>query len=607
MTDQEKLNADYEKEQLESRKNFSLKRLYSYALPYWKRFLLVIALILITTGVTLIQPKLIQLMIDNQFTVLSDQTASSVEQSLAINATIKISLVYLGTLIIAFVTSYWQACLLQATGQEILRRIRQNLYNHILHLPTSFFDHHPLGSLVTRVTNDTETLNEMFTSVLSNILRNLFTLSGILVVMFLLNYKLALLILVLIPLVIFISIVFRKAIRKVYFAQRRVLAQINSKLSENISGMRTIQIFDRKNQTETEFDQVNQEYLALSRKELKYFSIYRPSIEVIQSLGIAALIWFGSKGNMEGLISFGVLYAFIDYIQRFFHPIFELSETFNLIQSAITSTSRIFHLMDEPLESAGGSLRIPKHGLKGEIEFKNVWFAYTEEEWILKDVSFKVEPGQFVAFVGATGTGKSTIMHLICRFYDIDRGQILIDGHDIKEYNLRDLREAIGGVQQDVFIYSGSIADNITLNRENVDYEAARKAAALVNADDFINKLQQRYREYVTERGSTLSAGQRQLLSFARTVAAQPSVLVLDEATANIDTETELLIQDAIRNMAQQRSMLAVAHRISTIADADNIIVLHHGRLAEQGTKDELLAQDGLFKVLYELQFRESK
>ncbi|MGI6580157.1 MAG: ABC transporter ATP-binding protein [Saccharofermentanales bacterium] len=607
MTDQEKLNADYEKEQLESRKNFSLKRLYSYALPYWKRFLLVIALILITTGVTLIQPKLIQLMIDNQFTVLSDQTASSVEQSLAINATIKISLVYLGTLIIAFVTSYWQACLLQATGQEILRRIRQNLYNHILHLPTSFFDHHPLGSLVTRVTNDTETLNEMFTSVLSNILRNLFTLSGILVVMFLLNYKLALLILVLIPLVIFISIVFRKAIRKVYFAQRRVLAQINSKLSENISGMRTIQIFDRKNQTETEFDQVNQEYLALSRKELKYFSIYRPSIEVIQSLGIAALIWFGSKGNMEGLISFGVLYAFIDYIQRFFHPIFELSETFNLIQSAITSTSRIFHLMDEPLESAGGSLRIPKHGLKGEIEFKNVWFAYTEEEWILKDVSFKVEPGQFVAFVGATGTGKSTIMHLICRFYDIDRGQILIDGHDIKEYNLRDLREAIGVVQQDVFIYSGSIADNITLNRENVDYEAARKAAALVNADDFINKLQQRYREYVTERGSTLSAGQRQLLSFARTVAAQPSVLVLDEATANIDTETELLIQDAIRNMAQQRSMLAVAHRISTIADADNIIVLHHGRLAEQGTKDELLAQDGLFKVLYELQFRESK
>lgn len=607
MTDQEKLNADYEKEQLESRKNFSLKRLYGYAFPHWKRFLLVIVLILITTGVTLIQPKLIQLMIDNHFTVLSDQTASSVEQNLAITATIKISLVYLGTLIIAFVTSYGQACLLQATGQEILRRIRQNLYNHILHLPTSFFDHHPLGSLVTRVTNDTETLNEMFTSVLSNILRNLFTLSGILVVMFLLNYKLALLILVLIPLVIFISIVFRKAIRKVYFAQRRVLAQINSKLSENISGMRTIQIFDRKNQTETEFDQVNQEYLALSRKELKYFSIYRPSIEVIQSLGIAALIWFGSKGNMEGLISFGVLYAFIDYIQRFFHPIFELSETFNLIQSAITSTSRIFHLMDEPLESAGGSLRIPKHGLKGEIEFKNVWFAYAEEEWILKDVSFKVEPGQFVAFVGATGAGKSTIMHLICRFYDIDRGQILIDGHDIKEYYLQDLREAIGVVQQDVFIYSGSIADNITLNRENVDYEAARKAAALVNADHFINKLPQRYREYVTERGSTLSAGQRQLLSFARTVAAQPSVLVLDEATANIDTETELLIQDAIRNMAQQRSMLAVAHRISTIADADNIIVLHHGRLAEQGTKDELLAQDGLFKVLYELQFQESK
>jgi len=259
--------------------------------------------------------------------------------------------------------------------------------------------------------------------------------------------------------------------------------------------------------------------------------------------------------------------------------------------------------LDEPIESVGGNLRISKYGLKGEIEFKNVWFAYNEGEWVLKDVSFKVEPGQFVAFVGATGAGKSTIMHLICRFYDVNRGQILIDGHDIKEYNISDLRRTIGVVQQDVFIYSGSIADNITLNRENVDYKAARKAASLVNADHFINKLPQRYREYVTERGSTLSAGQRQLLSFARTIAAQPSILVLDEATANIDTETELLIQDAIRNMARQRSMLAVAHRISTIADADNIIVLHQGRLAEQGTKDELLTKDGLFKVLYELQF----
>lgn len=604
MTNREKLNADYENEQLESRKNFSLKRLYAYALPHWKKFLIVILLIIITTGLTLVQPKLIQLMIDNQFPILSDQTTSSIEQSLAVTATIKIALVYLGTLIISFLTGYGQAYLLQITGQDILSKMRQELYNHILHLPTSFFDHYPLGSLVTRVTNDTETLNEMFTSVLSNILRNIFTMGGIIIIMFLLNYKLAFLVLALLPLLIITSIVFRKAIRKIYFAQRRVLALINTKLSENISGIQTIQIFNRKKQTEVEFDQVNREYLDLSRKEIQYFSLYRPSIEVIQSLGMAALIWFGSKGNMQGLISFGVLYAFIDYIQRFFQPIFELSETFNLIQAAITSTSRIFRLLDEPIESNGGNLRISKYGLKGEIEFKNVWFAYTEEDWVLKDISFKIEAGQFVAFVGATGAGKSTIMYLLCRFYDINRGQILIDGNDIKEYNIKDLRKAIGVVQQDVFIYSGSIADNITLNRENVDYKDAIKAASLVNADHFINKLPQRYREYVTERGSTLSAGQRQLLSFARTVAARPSILVLDEATASIDTETEHLIQDAIRNMAKQRSMLAVAHRITTIADADNIIVLHHGRLAEQGTKDELLKKDGLFKVLYELQFR---
>ena len=306
------------------------------------------------------------------------------------------------------------------------------------------------------------------------------------------------------------------------------------------------------------------------------------------------------------MISFGVLYAFINYIQRFFRPILELAETYNLVQAAMTSTGRIFRLMDEEEEPLGGSVKVPEGGLRGEIEFRNVYFAYEDENWILKDVSFKVEAGQFVAFVGATGAGKSTIMHLLCRFYDIQKGEILIDGVPIKEYDLRSLRKSIGVVQQNVFLYSGTIMQNITLDREEISEEAARKAAEIVNVDQFINTLPEHYDEPVTERGSTLSAGQRQLLSFARTIASEPSLLILDEATANIDTETEILIQDAIRKMSQNRSMIAVAHRISTIADADKIIVMHHGEVAEEGSKDELLAHDGLFRILYELQYQEN-
>lgn len=593
----------YTKEQIESRKNFSLKRLYKYALPYWPQFLFVFFLIVITTAATLAQPRIIQVLIDNQISVFFSDQANAAAENQAIKEGIRLGLFYFGTVVLAFVGGYFQSYILQSTGQKILLSIRQNLYDHVLRLPMKFFDHYPLGSLVTRVTNDTETLNEMFTSVLSSVLKNLFSLGGIIIMMYAMNARLATMVLILLPFIALVSFIFRKAIRKIYSEQRRLLSIINTKLSENISGMRTIQIFHRQKQIYQEFDEVNQEYMDIGRKEVLYYSFYRPSIEIVRSLGIAALIWFGGMRNLNGIITFGILNAFIDYIQRFFQPILELAETYNLVQSSITSTSRIFHLLDEKEESEGGDVAIDLDSFQGKIEFKNVWFAYDEDEWILKDVSFEIQPGQFVAFVGATGAGKSTIMHLLCRFYDIQKGQILIDGIDIKEYKIADLRRAIGVVQQDVFLYSGNVLTNITLNRKEVCERTARKAAEVVNAHTFIEKLPKKFNQYVTERGSTLSAGQRQLLSFARTIASNPSLLILDEATANIDTETEILIQDAIRNMAKERTMLAVAHRISTIADADKIIVLHHGRVAEQGTKDELLAQDGLFKVLYKLQY----
>jgi ATP-binding cassette subfamily B multidrug efflux pump len=583
----------------------SALRLYSYALPYIGQFIIVFILIAVSTLATLYQPRIIRTLIDGPFPVLIDGKAGTAEVDQAMAQAVRWSFIYLGTVAVTFISAYFQIMVLQKTGQKILMKIRQDLYEHVLRLPTAFFDHYPLGSLVTRVTNDTETLNEMFTSVLSSVLRNTFALIGIIIMMYQMDVRLATYTMALLPIVVIISVVFRKAIRKVYTAQRRILSIINTKLSENISGMRTIQVFNRQDQIHEEFNEVNDQYLHEGRREVLYFAIYRPAIEVVQGLGIAALIWFGGKGFLAGVISFGTLYAFFDYITRLFQPILQLAETYNLIQSAMTSTERIFHLMDVEEENQGGTVKVGPEGLKGHIEFKNVWFAYNEGEWILKDVSFEVKPGEFVAFVGATGAGKSTIMHLLCRFYDIDKGEILIDGVPIQDYCLADLRRSIGVVQQNIFLYSGSIVDNITLNRESVSHEDARRAAKLVNAEEFIYKLPHGFDEEITERGSTLSSGQRQLLSFARTVAAKPSLLVLDEATANIDTETEILIQEAIGKMAQGRSMIAVAHRISTIADADRIIVMHNGQVAEQGNKEELLAQDGIFKVLYQLQYQE--
>ena len=591
---------------MKEKKRGPFLRLLKYMKPHLPAFTLAMTLVFVMTLAALILPRLLQIAIDRDFSVLLDATAAGAAKQRALDRVYRLAMIYLLLAGIEAVLQYVQFWLFQRTGQKILFRIRKELYEHVLRLPMSFFDTRALGSLVTRVTNDTDAINEMFTTVLPSVFRNVFNFVGIVVLMYAMDVGLASTIVPLALLVAAISIVFRRAIRKVYREQRRLLSLLNTKIAENLSGMRIIQLFNRQKTIYEDFDATNRAYEKAARKEVTYFGLYRPAIEIVQAMGWAALLWFGGGKFLRGVVSFGVLYAFTDYLYRFFFPILNLAETYNVIQSAMTSAGRIFALFDEEEAADTGTIGVPANGLSGRIEFDHVWFAYKESEWVLKDVSFTIEPEAFIAFVGATGAGKSTIMSLLCGFYAPTRGTVRVDGVDLQAYSKAQLRRAIGVVQQDVFLFSGDILSNITMHRPQVSEEDAMEAARLVNAEPFIHSLPDGYQSPVVERGATLSAGQRQLLSFARTVAGRPSVLILDEATANIDTQTEQLIQAAIRNMAQKRTMIAVAHRISTIADADRIFVLHHGELAESGTREELLQKEGLFSMLYRLQYREN-
>lgn len=609
------------------KKQTPLRRLAGYAKPYVGWYALIFITMLLSTAVVLLRPKIIQVIIDGPLTALQMPGLSSNEADAQMTSAVQLGLLYLATIVFHFFVMYAAGMLTQRTGVYIVTDMRQQIYDHILRLPMTYFDHHAIGSLVTRVTNDTESVLDLYTYVLTNLFRNLVLFFGILAMLFSLNLRLAILVTLLTPFVMLISVVFQKRIRVVYDKQRAIRSLINTKLAENINGMSVIQTFFREKKIYDEFDETNQSYYRASRREVKYYSIYRPAIEVVRTVGLALLFWLGGGAQIRGAITFGVLYAFINYLQRLFMPIQEMAELFNVMQSAFSSSDRLFKLLDAPEEPYLMGKQVGKHGFTGKIEFRHVWFRYpkpestTEKEdahdvspvtsltqdqempWVLQDVSFTIAPGQFVAFVGATGAGKSTILSLLARFYTVERGEILLDDVNVNDYDLVSLRRALGIVQQDVFLFKGDILGNITIGRPNVDRRQAIWAAELVNANSFIERLPKTYDEPVVERGATLSAGQRQLLSFARTIAGNPSILILDEATANIDTETEQLIQNAIQNMAKNRTMLAVAHRISTIAGADHIIVMHHGRIAEQGTKEELIAQNGLFRVLYELQY----
>lgn len=514
---------------------------------------------------------------------------------------LKAGILFLLLLFSGFFLNLADTWLLQKMGQQIVYKLREETFTHIHSLSLSFFNITPVGKLVTRVSNDTEAVNELFSTILVKLFKNVVKIIGYAVVMLSINVKMAGISFLLLPLVAILTFVFRHLSRKAYQITRNKITELNTFLSEHISGMKLIQIFAREKEKYSEFEGKSMELYRANFREIMTFAIFRPSIYLVSVIAMILVIRTGSLSVLNGSLSLGTLFVFITYISSFFEPIQELSEQLGTLQSSIASAEKIFSVLDVKPEIVSPADPAPVNIL-GEIEFRHVWFAYEEENYILKDVSFVIHPGEKAAFVGATGAGKSTILNLIGRYFDIQKGQILIDGIDIHEIDVDVLRGAIGQVQQDVFIFTGDIKSNISLNNEAISPDDVRRAAEIVNADPFIQKLPHGYDEPVTERGSTLSAGQRQLLSFARTLAYDPKILVLDEATANIDTETETLITQALARLMDGRTTIMVAHRLSTIQHADKIIVMHHGEIKESGTHQELLAKDGLYKKLYELQ-----
>ncbi len=508
---------------------------------------------------------------------------------------------YLLMMALGFVLNAADTWMLQKMGQNIIFRMREQVFTHIHSLSLSFFNTTPVGKLVTRVSNDTEAVNEMFTTILVRLFKNVVKILGYAVVMLSISVRMTLVSFVLLPAVGVLTFVFRFYSRKAYKITRNKITELNTFLSEHISGMRLIQVFVREKEKYEEFETKSRELFRANWREVMTFAIFRPSIYFLSIIAMVIVIGTGSYSVLGGTLSLGTLFIFITYISSFFEPIQELAEQFGTLQSSLASAEKVFSILDEVPQIVNPPRPIEVN-IRGSIEFRHVWFAYEREDYILKDVSFVIRPGEKVAFVGATGAGKTSILNLIGRYFDIQKGEILIDGVNIKEIDKTLLRRAIGQVQQDVFLFTGDIKSNISLDNEDISREDVIRAARTVHADTFIERMPGTYDAPVTERGSTLSAGQRQLISFARTLAYEPRILVLDEATANIDTETESLITQALSALMKDRTTIMVAHRLSTIQHADKIIVLHHGRIRESGSHQELLTQNGLYKKLYDLQ-----
>lgn len=568
----------------------SAVRLITYMKPYAHWVIFALFLVLCLTGFDLYRPMLVGDAIDT--------FGADGDYDIIIDTAIKYAVV----LALSVIFNIAQTWILQKAGQNIILEIRKDLYRHIQSLGSRYFDITPVGKLVTRVTNDVEALNEMYSGILVQLFRNIVKIAGLAGVMIALDVKLAAVSFVLMPVVIGLTVLCQRIARNIYRLYRTRLTDLNTFLSEHLSGMKIIQIFGRQERKFEEFHDKNTKLYRAFYREMLMYAVFRPLIYILSILSLMIVLWFGSKNVFDSAISIGTLYIFSNYIRSFFDPIQELAEQFSTLQSSVASAEKIFSVMDE--DEFIPEIENPQKPDKiiGKIEFDHVWFAYDGKNYVLRDVSFVINPGEKVAFVGATGAGKSSILNLIGRYYDIQKGHIYIDGIDIRKLSKKQLRSAIGQMQQDVFIFEGDVAGNIRLNDNEITDEQIKKAAEYVNASHFIEKLPNGYHEPVTERGATFSAGERQLLSFARTLAHNPSILVMDEATANIDTETEILIQEALEKLMDGRTTIMVAHRLSTIQHADCIMVMHKGCICESGTHQELLEQDGVYRKLYELQ-----
>jgi ATP-binding cassette subfamily B multidrug efflux pump len=576
-----------------------MRRLLGYLRPHWRAVLRALAAILASSALQLLPPWLTLQVIDVYIP----------ERDL--DGLALIALAYAGVLVGEFLLEFIQTTTLQMTGQRIMFDLRMQIYGHLQRLDVQFFDRNPVGRLMTRVTTDVDALNELFTSGVVSVFGDVFALAGIMTAMLLLDWRLALIAFAVLPLIAIVTHWFRVHVRETYRDVRILIARINAFLQEHITGMGTVQLFRRERRSFEQFDTINREHTQANVRSIFYYAVFYPAIEIIGALATAMLIWFGGGRVLDDTLTLGTLVAFIQYAQRFFRPIQDLSEKFNVLQGAMASSERIFQLLDTPVRIGACQSSIQVSGAEAdsageagrpELKFEHVWFAYKDEDWVLRDVSFTVTPGERVGIVGATGAGKTTIINLLLRFYDVNKGRITIDGVDIKQLPLADVRAMFGLVLQDVHLFSGSIAANVRLGNTALSDDRVRAALDAVNATSFVERLGG-ITAPVVERGATLSVGQKQLLSFARALAFDRPVLVLDEATSSIDTETELLIRDALHTLMQGRTTLAIAHRLSTLQDMDRVLVFHKGELREQGQHQELLAQRGIYRRLYDLQF----
>ena len=577
------------------------RRLIVYGKPHWKSFVLVLFIMGFSIAYDLISPRILR------------NVTNLVQGEFELNQLYPMVALYASLLLVSMACVYFQSIILQRVGQKILSKLREDLFIHIESLSHEQLNNIPVGKLVTRETNDTNAISMLFTNILVNMVKNAFSVVGILCAMLVLNYALTLMILCFVPFIVFFTVIFRLLSRRAYRKVKDCTTDINTYLSENLSGIKIIQIFNQEDRKNQEFLDKSMALAKARRNQMIVFGTFRPLIHMLNTFTVMCLFYLSARGYFAGttflgqVIDSGTVVAFYMYISRFFGPIQNLTEQFNMLQSAMASAEKIFTVFDMEPQVVDEPDAIELDEIRGEIEFKDVWFAYVPDEWVLKGVSFHIDPKQTVAFVGATGAGKSTILSLICRNYDIQKGQILIDGIDIRHIKISSLRRHFGQMLQDVFLFSGTIRSNIALREESFTDEEIWEACKYVNADSFINKLEDGLDEVVRERGNNFSAGQRQLLSFARTIVHRPEVMILDEATANIDTETEILIQDSLEKMKNIGTMLIVAHRLSTIQHSDNIIVLHHGEILEQGTHQELLHNKGRYYQLYTLQFNKQQ